>query len=459
MDWRAPRGNITTILDLVDRDAQDDAFFPYTADTSWFAPDGTARSIEFTPALQTFSYRGPAGFGQKIVVDIGERYGDFIHSLAIQVQLDSWMKRAADVARFACGDLSTGPGSSNLWKWSQFLGNCLIERAALEIGEEVIEELDTVLSHIALTTWPDTNMSKSLAQVIEADDEGRVTCLLPFWFSRIPFREAFPIVACSEGTVRLHITFRRFEDVVQRLGTGELGCDDTPLGGVGTAIVTATGETEEIPYSAVAPGFKDIAVLSYSSFLGSDVRGQYMRRPFEVLYRHIQSCIVDNPVKYAVTKSNRFTDANDIVVPLDFNGPVEEIFWVVRRKSAVAQRTLCDFSLGGAATDDPVLHTTIRINGAVVAEGTGQAMRARFAGLHRGGIAMYHKYIYGYSFARTPGEHAPSGSLNFSRAQNAELRLSLRSAGDGDNWEVHIYGVGLGWLRFERGLCGRLFSS
>jgi hypothetical protein len=447
MDYRAPRGNITTVLDFVERDGQDDTFFPYTSNTSWFAPDGTPRSIAYTPALQTFNYRGPAGFGQKIVIDVNSHYGDFLHSIAIQLQLDSWIPRHY-ILKFINGTMQWKTPAT-AWNWVQYLGNCLIERATFEVGETIIEEIDTVFSHIALTAWPDSNTSTSIAPSLEATDDCKVTCFLPFWFSRIPFKEAFPLVSCTDGTIRVNITFRRFEDVVQRLGAL---CGDTPLNSSDIA-VDAAGTEHVIDFATTTPGFRDITILSYSSYLGTAIREQYLRRPFEHICRLAQRFIVDNPLLFSVTKSNKYADSNLITIPLPFNGPIEELIWVIRRKS----NALCNFSYNDSI--DPLMHGTLMINGSTAADMPGHWFRSHLASLHRGGIEVYNKYIYGYSFARAPGEHQPSGSLNFSKAQTVELKLTVRSPGDGDNWEVHVYGIGLNWLRFENGICGRIFST
>jgi hypothetical protein len=409
MSYIAPHGNIITVLDYVNRDVQDDTFFPYKCTSSWFAPDGTARSIPFSPMLQTFPYKGPATLGQTIIVDIDSRAGDYLHNILLQVQLD------------------------DSYQWINNIGYSLIERARIEIGEVTIEEIDTPFSFIALNTLPDTNLSSSISPLLSINDDNRVTCLIPFWFSRIPYKESLPLVACENGTVRIHITFRKLHELVQN-GS----CNDS----------------NSYPNPSV---FRDINIITYSSVISGTLRDQLQTTPFQHIYRPIQSFVVDNPYKYAVTKSNSIIDANDITIPLPFNGPVEEIFWVIRRKSDVDSNKWVEF--GRSYQSEPVAHARITINGSSVVSAPGQWFRSHIATLHRGAIAPYNARIYGYSFARTPGEHAPSGAANLSRTNHVDLSLTVRSPGNGDNWEVHVYAIGINWLRFENGMCGRVFST
>ena len=74
----------------------------------------------------------------------------------------------------------------------------------------------------------------------------------------------------------------------------------------------------------------------------------------------------------------------------------------------------------------------------------------------------YGAYVYGYSFARTPGSKDPSGTLNTSRSSDVRLRLDVTQTvvdGRTNEWEVLVYAIALNWVRFENGICNRLFSS
>ena len=56
--FKRPAGDITTLLDLTDRDLQDNQYFPLTSQVSWFARNSDRRFTPFSPVVQDFQYRG-----------------------------------------------------------------------------------------------------------------------------------------------------------------------------------------------------------------------------------------------------------------------------------------------------------------------------------------------------------------------------------------------------------------
>jgi hypothetical protein len=103
----------------------------------------------------------------------------------------------------------------------------------------------------------------------------------------------------------------------------------------------------------------------------------------------------------------------------------------------------------------------LQANGVTLCDADEQYYRHHIAGVHRGGISAYNQFIYGYSFAKTPGEHQPSGSLNASRLSSLRLILDVKPPGgilDG-NWEVKVFCIALNWLRFENGIANPMFED
>lgn len=86
-----PLGDPTTILDLCDRDEQDDFMFPLDTEKSWFVRDASRRVLPFTPVIQEFPYRGPGSFGQRFQFELGSvKSCDLLFGLVVQIQLGSW---------------------------------------------------------------------------------------------------------------------------------------------------------------------------------------------------------------------------------------------------------------------------------------------------------------------------------------------------------------------------------
>jgi hypothetical protein len=77
--------------------------------------------------------------------------------------------------------------------------------------------------------------------------------------------------------------------------------------------------------------------------------------------------------------------------------------------------------------------------------------------------------MYGYSFAKYPDEHQPSGTANMSKTTSITLNLKVNvpipvNVGDFDQatvggWEVFVFAIYYNWLRFENGICNRMFTD
>jgi hypothetical protein len=101
----------------------------------------------------------------------------------------------------------------------------------------------------------------------------------------------------------------------------------------------------------------------------------------------------------------------------------------------------------------------IQANGIEIIQKDESWFRSHISRAHRGGKVAYDAHIYGYSFARNPGEHNPTGSINASRLNSLRLTLDVKAPGGSSDteWEVHVYVFAFQWLRFENGLCSKVF--
>ncbi len=619
MDSKQPKGNITTVLDLAERDAQDDFFTPLTSEQSWFTRT-PSKTIPFTPTIQTFPYRGPAAFGSTIAVTLDSlEVGDLLHYVAVQIQLDSWLK-SADVLRFFSGEY-THADTSTAWTWANSLGTILIENAYIQIGDTIIERIDSTFTSIFNTLFPTINEQFGFAtdalgtysQISSINpnrpfttENGQLTCILPFWFSRTRYHESLPLIGCSKGSVQLYITFRPFDQVVRQIQKYRSSCSSTPLnqtitvhqnpninntlqsatistasyynsttqtytipllspsfqrqnihldqpvstlllgvstssyssapylslsinaesamtlptitfysieesfrtfiytlpsGGITTASAVVNFSnitiTEVVPNFTltfgsvslqqqstttittlqVQPAFQNIQILTYSSLLDGPLRDKLMRQPYDMLYREVNNFSFTEPLKYTIVKPNNITDNTTISLSLECNGPCEEILWVIRRRGCTVNNEWTNFTPLLEMQEVPERYPmplleacSIWVNGVPLIEQNGDWFRQHIASKHGGGIVAWNRYIYGYSFARHPGQHQPSGTINTSRTTSIQLRLTVRSPvsaslPDGfdkeiaNGWEVYAYCISLNWLRFQNGIANRIYSA
>jgi hypothetical protein len=106
----------------------------------------------------------------------------------------------------------------------------------------------------------------------------------------------------------------------------------------------------------------------------------------------------------------------------------------------------------------------VQANGITVVEAEEQFFRQLIARHHRGGIVAYNQFLYGYPFAKWPGDvHQPTGTINASRLQNLRITLDVRPPKNPDGtaaaWEVKVFCVALNWMRFQNGIANRMFTD
>lgn len=214
-------------------------------------------------------------------------------------------------------------------------------------------------------------------------------------------------------------------------------------------------------WSVAAPAFKSVHLLTYGAIVDGSFRSKMLHDPFEILHRQVQTFYFDEPLKYTIGKRQ---DAIRIQLPLEANHPLEEIIWFVRRKGTNNEWTnftgVLETEWTPRKAQVPMLQNAIvQANGTVLCDADEQFYREGISSAHRGGFAAYSRFIYGYSFAKTPGDHQPSGSLNASRLNSLRLTLDVLTPAANAAWEVKVFCIGMNWLRFENGLANPMFDN
>jgi len=67
--------------------------------------------------------------------------------------------------------------------------------------------------------------------------------------------------------------------------------------------------------------------------------------------------------------------------------------------------------------------------------------------------------VYSYSFALQPEEHQPTGTCNFSRIDNAQVQLGLKSGETAATSSLNMFAVNYNVLRIQSGMGGLAFSN
>lgn len=515
-DYFRPRGDITTVLDLTDRDAQDNTYFPLDTEGSWFHHE-TVKTYPTAVSIQEFVQRGPAQWGGRFTFELGSlaTMGDLLQSVMLQIKLGHWYNPHV-LYQIYRGELTTDIDplkeySEEYWTFCNSLGTCIVEYADFIVNEQRLERITGEWIRVWLTLQaergtlvgvstdgvgavPFTSLGSGsgLGTGTAFDsrrpypvEDGTYYCILPFFFLRTRLAETFPLLACNEGSVRIDIKLRPFEDMVRRILGYRRSCTDVPLGKAVSLVTTGGGGGSVVVSDtvAVAPEFRDFRIVTTSLLLSAGLRQKFLHMPFEQLVKNVQVFSFEEPLKYLVSKSNGVAgDAVDIQLPLELNHPVVELIWVLRRKGVRVNNEWANFT--------PVLEResswnriyppwleqcVLRVNGQEVIAAEGDWFREHITGVHQGGYTAYQAGIYGYSFSRAPEAHQPSGSANMSRASSVTLGLRVRTPiapvlfplpADAvfdpeviGGWEVFVFAVHYQWLRFQNGLCSRMFTD
>ena len=524
-DYFRPRGDITTVLDLVDRDAQDNTYFPIDSNFSWFhsGAGASAPSHTLTPSeagiasqivhptalsIQEFPQRGPAEWGQKCTFELGSlNAGDLLQSVILQIKLGSWYNNTI-ISQLTTASITTDPTQTTAyWTYMNNIGTSLIEYADFVVNDQTIERITGEFIHSHLTLDWDQNAQfgvradgigsiphSYLAPSVVSQtafrpsrpyptEDGAIFCVLPFFFLRTKLKQVFPLLSCNEGQIRVDIKFRPFDHVVRKSIGYRANATDTPLNKTVPFLTTTNPATVTTTTTATQPpAFRDVRIITAAAFITGSLRNKFLRQPFEQLVKLVQTFTFEEPLKYLVSKANGNADTVAIQLPLELNHPVVELRWMLRRKAVRVNNEWSNFtpSIGLETTPDtvypPWLQTaTIRINGLEVISAEGDWFRHHIANKHSGGITAYQSHMYGYSFSNQPESHQPSGSANMSRATSVALTLrvnqpmarDLTTLGQPCNfdqtevggWEVFVFAIHYNWLRFENGICNRMFTD
>jgi len=445
-----PLGDQTTVIDLADRDEMDDRLFPLDSSVSWFTRTAKRRTLPFTPVLQEFITKGSLDFGQKFVFEIGSvNAGDLLFGVSLQVKLGHWLPDNI-INSLQSGSITyTNP--ENAWYYAKSLGTILIQKAELIVEDQVLETVDGDFSNISnLLLWDYNTQfglsADALGNIQSISDtqvfpttNGYILCILPFSFQRVRLQNGFPLISCREKTVRIEVTLRPFSECIQSLG--DLG--NSPLGKTFNFSGGVTAVASSVP-----PPFLDARLVTYGMMTDGKLRTALLKAPFERLYREVQNFRFDEPKKYAI---NSGPGMIRLQLPLEVNGPIEEIIWVIRRKNIKNNWTNYGNNIGLSMLS----YAALQVNGTTLIEAKGDYFRRNIAKAHKGGITAYNCFIYGYTFAQEP-QHNPTGWMNASRSTDVRLRIDVKEETE---FEVLVYSIALNWVRFENGIANKLFSS
>lgn len=388
------------VIDVVAVGTQDLALTESPVITFW--KSNFKRYTRFAVESIECNFNGQAAFGNKTYATI-QRSGDLVHKMYLQVNLPALA--GTDVA------------------WTQEIGHALIEYVTLYVGGQQIDkhhgEWLSIWSSLTLpaskTAGYNVLIGNTSTLTTPATSIPATTIYVPlqFFFNRHTGL-ALPLLALVYQEVKIEVSFRSLSQLT---------------------VGTVTGS----PTMSYASLWVDYV------FLDAQERNNFAQTNQEYLIDQIQFT-GQEAIAQSTYKSR-----------LSFNHPTKELVWALRTDANTSANRLMDFTDGSTpyAGGDTISQANLQLNG-------NDRMSLRDATTYniiqplQHHTAIPRRGIYMYSFCLNPEDYQPSGSLNFSRIDQASLNLSLTTGTAATSLFVFAHSMNI--FRTASGLGGVAFN-
>ena len=384
---------------------------------------------------QTFQSNSKA-FGNKLVAVIS-RNGDLLHRLWLEVEMP-----AATGTMVPCSQV----------------GHALIKSAEVEIGGQRIDKIYGRFTHLwhKLSCKAEKEAGYELMTGNDgpaAFDANKVTVTkrklyipINFFFSKGSAGAALPLIALQYHEVRVSIELAPVGEVLRQIATG----------GAAIEAFSATSIEMEAPPKLYSDFF----------YLDTDERRRFSQMSHEYLIEQLQFTGAEHvDVKTSVTP---------LSMRLNFNHPTKAIYWTAETDNLLKmnpfhngvaddaidyKKKVFDGELRGEKSQNPIKSVQLQLNGHErFSARDGEYFTLCQSYQHHTRVPYDHQ-VGLYSFCLSPEEHQPSGALNFSRIDNATLKLDFKAADVAESRTVYVYAVNYNVLRILSGMGGLAFSN
>lgn len=411
-----------------------DVFLTGNPQVTWFKMV-YRRYTNFASESQRIQFDNQPDFGRKVTCVI-PRKGDLLGPLWLEIQLPALIDSA----------------TRKPLSYTNATAHALIQEVSIEIGEQEIDkqtgEWLEMYSNYTVTSdkvqgWNNmigktSGTSQGNAPASSVNLYGPLTLMVPlrFWFCKNPGLY-LPLLALQYHPVRINLTLRPLQEM----------------------FVVDTPEINAVPCDQSANSANITSMNLYGDYIHLDIeeRKRFVANSHEYLIEQVQytpSISVDSMAK-------------TLQIPLEFNHPIREIYWVVQRIAAVNTHQWFNY------TNLSIGETTATYN---TYQNLIQTALLRLDGLDRFDkrnadyfrliqpyqyhtVIPHEDFIYSYSFCFRPEDVQPSGSMNASKVDTITLQLEMdntitpaRGAAN-----VRVYALNHNILRIVDGFGGVMF--
>lgn len=384
-------------------------------------------------------FNGSASTGTRVTATIS-RNGDLIGPIYLQATLPSFVATPASAAYVSSlghaliSEVEVEIGGQRIDKqygwWLEVWSELSQSESALNGYRELVAKalVSSAASSVLVTNYTNPGRTNLLA----SPANGSFVLKVPFqfWFNRNPGLY-LPLIALQYHEVKINLT----------LASATLICT--------TAASATFSSTPELWVDYV--------------YLDTDERRKFAQVSHEYLIEQLQFTGTESVASGAGTVSYR----------LNFNHPTKELIWHLQDQTVANGGTSSvnpfffanpsgtgpasnNANLTGAAMLDWFNSAKLQLNGHDRFESR-DALYFRNLVPWQCHTRVPRSPIYVYSFALKPEEHQPSGTLNFSRIDNATLQIAFSGVSAATN--LFIYCVNYNVLRIMSGMGGLAYSD
>lgn len=400
------------------------------------------------------TFQGTADFGKKVQCVIS-RNGDLINRIYLQVQFPA----------LSLGSIYTEDQINNFTNldsvaWTNSLGHALIKTVYVEIGGQKIDthygEWLEIWNSLTQVSEKENGYDKmvgryasSVGLIGNADFSRNYYVPLMFWFNRNPGL-SLPLIALQYHEVKITIDFRHAQELI--VGLTSSGARDFD------ANVTSIRDSAGV-------SLVNAALWVDYVYLDTEERRRFAQMSHEYLIDQLQFTGFESVQLDQVSQKIR----------LNYNHPVKELIWTIQRAENFEVGTAYNdwFNFSAALPGVPVPSNAVDLmaDSLILLNGHERfSIRPqtyfRLVQPYQNHTRIPDNFIYMYSFGLRPEEHQPSGTVNMSRIDNAQLKFDLTNVANlpgglptGAVGRIAIYAVNYNVLRLMSGMGGLAYSN
>lgn len=321
--------------------------------------------------------------------------------------------------------------------WANAVGQLLIRNASIVIGGTTV---DTVYSDFMymweeLSGQPGKRLLEMVGKrhtrtqlVCDSRCKRRLYVPLPFWYTQAS-GSSLSLTSLQFHGVQLTVTFEDLQKLIVMSHNSINGNNLQVLNCATGCCLTAADLSAH--------------VLSTYVYLDTPERHMHGSASHETLIHQLQTTSVQ-------------TTNQQVNLSLNFNHPVIELIWAVRRQAHENCNNWFNFS--GIDGRDPISKASLTLNSQ--SRFSHEAPYFRLVQPYQHHTNVPDTFVYSYSFALQPeNSETPSGSCNFSRIDHVDLSLTLQPHLGKEQVTVIVFAKNHNIFRYRDGLGGCAFAT